>query len=300
MAQKVDKLINDAQYQIFNNLKYSEILKMRVNKAMRIVVQSYFNDDLNGRKLNIAASLIRPFFDMLYAAVVAAESPPNALYTNLNIMKNFRFNLSVDIFRDIIFHLNANIRKSDVDLDDIFTNMDVEILDNRINYLEDIVVRLSNEHRSVVLFMTYLQVDDYAAEQLPPCIEINYFSDNNFSNMRENAPGFVRFINEDLVIEKYFINNISYRKHKLPSSISYQNKHKIIEQWTSPDGRLHSKAHPSIVTYFDDGILAMEEWFLNDTRHRSDGPAVTKWHQYITEEEWYINGTRLKDCKIYN
>ncbi|MFA6972646.1 MAG: hypothetical protein WC208_14785, partial [Gallionella sp.] len=41
------------------------------------------------------------------------------------------------------------------------------------------------------------------------------------------------------------------------------------------------------------GVLALEGWYLNDQRHRIDGPAYRLWRVVSTYEGWYLKGVKI-------
>jgi len=57
------------------------------------------------------------------------------------------------------------------------------------------------------------------------------------------------------------------------------------------NGRKHHPSQPASVGYVPCSKLLIEEWFLNDLRHRLDGPAVIHSDGH---KEWWVNGEKVR------
>jgi len=50
------------------------------------------------------------------------------------------------------------------------------------------------------------------------------------------------------------------------------------------------------IDYYSNGQKRYEEWYLNDKRHREDGPAIQRWYESGQKyEEWYLNNKEHRE-----
>jgi len=61
------------------------------------------------------------------------------------------------------------------------------------------------------------------------------------------------------------------------------------------NGQLHRENKPAEIWYYESGEIEYKIYWLNDIKHRVDGPAYISYHQMnhnIEHVEYYINGKR--------
>jgi len=61
------------------------------------------------------------------------------------------------------------------------------------------------------------------------------------------------------------------------------------------NNKLHNPEGPAFKSWYDNGQIKYEEYYLNGKRHNSDGPAYKCWYDngQIEYEEYWLNGTLL-------
>ena len=55
-------------------------------------------------------------------------------------------------------------------------------------------------------------------------------------------------------------------------------------------------------TYYENGQIESERWFVNGQRHRLDGPAVVNYYEsgQIWSEHWRVNNENLTEQEFNN
>ena len=65
------------------------------------------------------------------------------------------------------------------------------------------------------------------------------------------------------------------------------------EYWLN--GKLHREDVPAFISYYENGNVEFEAYYLNDKRHREDGPAIIWYYENgnVREEGYHLNGKKL-------
>lgn len=65
--------------------------------------------------------------------------------------------------------------------------------------------------------------------------------------------------------------------------------------WKNNDGDCHRVDGPAYITYYENGALSCEEYFINGTIHRRDGPAFISYRENgkVANDIYYIDGNYL-------
>jgi len=67
------------------------------------------------------------------------------------------------------------------------------------------------------------------------------------------------------------------------------------KEWTHEDKRLHRESGPARIRYFPDGLICLEQFWVNGFLHRESGPAYIRYNTdgSIDWEEFHIAGEFL-------
>lgn len=91
--------------------------------------------------------------------------------------------------------------------------------------------------------------------------------------------------------EEYRLGNFLHRIDG-PALTTFINHKKNIECWYLRGIQHRDDDQPSMIRYFDNGLLHSKTWYKNQQIHRDNGPAYILYHcnGTICLETWYKNG----------
>lgn len=123
-------------------------------------------------------------------------------------------------------------------------------------------------------------------------IDRKYWSDGDLHRL--NGPALIRYINGEKIYEKWSQNGEPYRLDG-PAQIFYDfdgGGNKIKELW-SPN----RESEPSIIKYYDNGVISSQKWLKEDLMSRIDGPAYISYNKngIKIHEEWRIIDPEERD-----
>jgi len=67
--------------------------------------------------------------------------------------------------------------------------------------------------------------------------------------------------------------------------------------YRNDSGEYHREGGPAFISYYKDGSVECEVYWLNGGRHRTDGPAAISYNEdgSISVEEYFINSRRHRE-----
>lgn len=120
-------------------------------------------------------------------------------------------------------------------------------------------------------------------------------------------PGFIytdefeNYVNGYLEIKKRKTHDGQrYKEYNLENRLYraiFQNGHLLLEEWFL-DEHGHKTNGPSEIVYYENGRVKMKHWCIDGVQHRTDGPAFIKYYENgrVQKESWYIDGKLSSKC----
>jgi antitoxin component YwqK of YwqJK toxin-antitoxin module len=121
-----------------------------------------------------------------------------------------------------------------------------------------------------------------------PCGEISYYDDYVVATYHYDSNKIKEKIRYDKNMNRHCDDGPAYTSY-------YQNGDIRYEQWFL-NGINHRISEPAIIMY-NNGIVVRETWFKNGFIHRIDGPAHIEHYEHgiIANMYWYIDGKLHRD-----
>lgn len=117
---------------------------------------------------------------------------------------------------------------------------------------------------------------------------------------RLSGPAYKEYRDDEFLIRETWYKN--GEKHRIggPASTTFDGIALINQEWWV-DNQLHRKDGPATIVYNIDGDRNVIRWYRHGKLHRRKGPAETFYRDgKIWEETWYINGLKHRiDCPAY-
>ena len=106
-----------------------------------------------------------------------------------------------------------------------------------------------------------------------------------------------------ITFENGLISKLEYRNEKNelhrnpkigPAVISYYKNGNISYEEYWVNDKKHRLGEPSFIRYYENGNIHYEEYWVNGKKHRLDGPAIIEYFENgnIHYEQYWVNGKR--------
>tara|TARA_R110002033_G_scaffold7618_5_gene27570 strand:+ start:227 stop:988 length:762 start_codon:yes stop_codon:yes gene_type:complete len=101
-------------------------------------------------------------------------------------------------------------------------------------------------------------------------------------------------------VEEWYLDGMYHREDGSAFTSWNEDGQIWLEQWKNED-KLHRVDGPAYLAYHDNGQCKYENYYVNGELHREDGPAWTIWNEndVLVEEKWYIHGVEFIDPNVH-
>ncbi len=92
--------------------------------------------------------------------------------------------------------------------------------------------------------------------------------------------------------KEYFNANDNLHREDGPAFTSYYRDGSLKDEAYYIDGKVHREDGPAGIRYNEDGYVESEIYCIMDKLHRDDGPALIRYNQdgEVTKERWFKHG----------
>ena len=106
--------------------------------------------------------------------------------------------------------------------------------------------------------------------------------------------------NGNIKSREYFNDNGQLHNEQGPAVVSWYKNGQLCYQEYYINDQLHNEQGPAVKVWYENGKLEWQEYYINDQQHNEQGPALERWYEngQLWVQEYWIEGNKVTETEL--